>query len=182
MLVLIKRYANRKLYNTQTSRYITLKGISELVRAGHDIRVIDNETGKEITPVILSQLLVDDQRHPAPEDGAASGLSELLQRGGDALYALLRRSFDDAQGNWSEARQNVRRLLQSSELGRLDTGELARLVHRSVERVLGMMDLPTRADIDALNDNLGRLARALESFESRLALPGRAPAKEEPRA
>ncbi len=62
MVVLIKRYANRKLYNTDSSRYITLKGISELVREGRDIQVIDNESGKDITPVVLSQILVDDQK------------------------------------------------------------------------------------------------------------------------
>jgi len=54
MSVLIKRYANRKLYNTQTSRYITLKGIAELIDAGEDVRVIDNETGEDITNVALS--------------------------------------------------------------------------------------------------------------------------------
>ncbi len=65
MAVLIKRYANRKLYNTDTSRYITLKGISELVRENRDIRVIDNETGDDITPIILSQILVDDRSRRA---------------------------------------------------------------------------------------------------------------------
>ena len=65
MPVLIKRYANRKLYNTASSRYITLKGISELIREGHDIQVIDNETGEDITSIALSQILVDDQKqHP----------------------------------------------------------------------------------------------------------------------
>ena len=44
MTALIKRYANRKLYNTDTSRYITLKGIAELVEADVEVRVIDNET------------------------------------------------------------------------------------------------------------------------------------------
>ena len=54
MIVLIKRYANRKLYNTQTSRYITLKGIGELVEVGSEVRVVDNETGEDITSVTLS--------------------------------------------------------------------------------------------------------------------------------
>jgi hypothetical protein len=61
MTVLIKRYANRKLYNTQTSRYITLKGISELIEAGDEVRVIDNETGEDITNVALSQILVSSR-------------------------------------------------------------------------------------------------------------------------
>ena len=68
MTVLIKRYANRKLYNTDTSRYITLKGIAELVEQGEDVRVIDNETGEDISGVTLSQILVDNERrdHAVP--------------------------------------------------------------------------------------------------------------------
>ena len=62
MTVLIKRYANRKLYNTRTSRYITLKGIAELIEVGEDIRVIDNESGEDITSITLSQILVDTER------------------------------------------------------------------------------------------------------------------------
>jgi polyhydroxyalkanoate synthesis repressor PhaR len=52
-VVQIKRYANRKLYNTATSRYITLKGIAELIEAGDEVRVVDNETGEDITSVTL---------------------------------------------------------------------------------------------------------------------------------
>ncbi|MBW2233208.1 MAG: polyhydroxyalkanoate synthesis regulator DNA-binding domain-containing protein [Deltaproteobacteria bacterium] len=62
MAILIKRYANRKLYNTDTSRYITLKGIAELLDGGDEVRVIDNETGEDITSVALSQILVDSKR------------------------------------------------------------------------------------------------------------------------
>jgi polyhydroxyalkanoate synthesis repressor PhaR len=181
MAVLIKRYANRKLYNTATSRYITLKGVSQLVREGQQIRVVDNETGNDITRVVLSQILVDEERRPDADAVPGRLLGELLQRGGDALYALLRRSFEDAQENLSDARQGVRRLFQGGDLGRFDTGELSRLVHRSVERVLEVMDLPTRADIDALNLNLERLARALEGFDARLQ-PQAALPKEAPRA
>ncbi|TDJ12465.1 MAG: transcriptional regulator, partial [Deltaproteobacteria bacterium] len=94
MTVLIKRYANRKLYNTQTSRYITLKGISELIEAGEEIRVIDNETGEDITKVSLSQILLDSER--AGRQVPKSLLTDLFQRGGDALYGALRKSAQDA--------------------------------------------------------------------------------------
>ena len=172
MAILIKRYANRKLYNTESSRYITLKGISELVRDGRDIRVIDNESGDDITPIILSQILVDDQKQGREAD-AASGrvLSELIQRGGDALYGLVRRSMGDVSEGLSEARDNLRGLLQTPG-SQLDGAELSRIVHGSVERVLRVMDLSTRADLEALNKNLERLSGALESFEARLSERG----------
>jgi len=80
MTVLIKRYANRKLYNTQTSRYITLKGIAALIDADQDVRVIDNETGEDITSVALSQILVDNERTNRTVPGSL--LSDLIHRGG----------------------------------------------------------------------------------------------------
>ncbi len=171
MAVLIKRYANRKLYNTESSRYITLKGISELIREGKDIRVIDNESGDEITSIVLSQILVDDQKQGRDRDGAnpLSGqmLSELIQKGGDALYGVLRRSVDDAQDNISEFRENVRRWMQAPH-SQLDPTEISSSVQQAVERVLKLVDLPTRSDLEALNKNLDRLASALEHFESRV--------------
>ena len=87
MTVLIKRYANRKLYNTHTSRYITLKGIAELFEAGDEVRVIDNETGDDITNVTLSQILLDNERSSSTVSQTL--LSELISRGGDALYGAL---------------------------------------------------------------------------------------------
>ncbi len=176
MTVLIKRYANRKLYNTESSRYITLKGISELVHEGTDIRVIDNETGNDITSVVLSQILVDDQRQTGDATQAVPGkiLSELIQKGGDAIYDVFRRGVDDAHENIADLRDSVRRLVRapgSGEPGRArvqDPSEISRLVTQSVERVLRLVDLPTRSDLEALNKNLERLASALESFEQRL--------------
>jgi polyhydroxyalkanoate synthesis repressor PhaR len=171
MAILIKRYANRKLYNTESSRYITLRGISELVREGHDICVIDNETGEEITPIVLSQILVDDQKENRDSNGAVSGtlLAELIQRGGDALYSLVRRGVGDVETNLNEMRDNVKRWMKTpGEVARFDTADLRETVHSAVERVLRVADLPTRGDLEALNKNLERLAAALESFEARL--------------
>jgi polyhydroxyalkanoate synthesis repressor PhaR len=170
MTVLIKRYANRKLYNTESSRYITLKGISELVHEGRDVRVVDNETGEDITSIVLSQILVDDQKQQRDPDSAVPGrlLSELIQRGGDALFRVLRRGVDDAQDNISEIRDNVRRWIQPGQRRDSDPSEISRAVHQAVERVFRMIDLPTRSDLEALTKNLERLAAALEAFEARL--------------
>ncbi|MFQ5515488.1 MAG: polyhydroxyalkanoate synthesis regulator DNA-binding domain-containing protein [Myxococcota bacterium] len=170
MVVLIKRYANRKLYNTEASRYITLKGISELLQEGRDIKVVDNESGQDITSIVLSQILVDDQKQGHQSSSKVPGrvLSELISRGGDAIYGVLRRSMDDV----SDVRANVRRWIQAPR--ELDASDIARTVHHAVERVLRVVDLPTRADIEALNKNLERLSSALETIESRLAEPPRA--------
>ena len=57
----IKRYPNRKLYDTEKKRYITLKGIADLIRQGKELRVVDNATGQDLTTVTLSQVIFDQE-------------------------------------------------------------------------------------------------------------------------
>ena len=184
MAVLIKRYANRKLYNTQSSRYITLKGIADLIETGEDVRVIDNESGEDITSITLSQILVDTERSNRAVPGSL--LSGLFQRGGDALYEALSRGVDDASERLEDFQRTMRRVLRVRHNGddaalvedaARDAGEpaerrardwiaftppdLDQLVQRAIERVLKMLDLPTRSDIDALNARIDRLTEAL---------------------
>ena len=171
MSVLIKRYANRKLYNTQASRYITLKGISELIEAGEDVRVIDNETGEDITSVALSQILVDHER--SNSTGSQTLLSGLISRGGDALYEALRRGVGDASEGIGELQSNLRRIIKNrehdtSKLGEwiaVATPDFDQIVQGAMERVFKVLDLPRRGDIEALNENLQRVAKAVESLQ-----------------
>ncbi len=167
--VLIKRYANRKLYNTETSRYITLKGIAELIEEGREVRVIDNETGEDITSVALSQILVDSER--ASRNVPGSVLTELISKGGDALYTALRKRVDGAQEGMDELRRSVRKVISQRERdmsGWINESrtDAESAVQQAVEHVFRALDLPRRSDIDALNANLERLAKALENLES----------------
>ncbi len=59
---LIKRYANRKLYDTEAKRYITLDGIAELIRQQQDVKVIDHETGEDITALTQAQIIFEQER------------------------------------------------------------------------------------------------------------------------
>ena len=184
MAVTIKRYANRKLYNTDTSRYITLKGIADLLEEGQEVRVVDNETGEDITSITLSQILVDTERSNRTVPGTV--LSELVQRGGDVLYAAIRRGMGDASEGLEEFQKNLRRLI-----GRRDregkerrdwvafaTPDLDQVVQGTMERVMKLLDLPRRSDVEALNKNLERVLEALEQREGAAGSeppPGRPP-------
>ena len=171
--VLIKRYANRKLYNTESSCYITLKGVSELVRAGRDISVIDNETGQDITRVVLSQILVGDQKQSVA-NGALPGsvFAELIQRGGDALSGLLRCS-DDMGDNLSGVRENVRRWLAPERDGSVPERsavqtcgpvELTAAASEGAARALERADLATRGDLEILGKRLEHVEAALREI------------------
>ncbi len=81
----IKRYANRKMYDTARSCYVTLEEVAEMVRAGVEVAVIDNKTKADLTEFTLTQALLDAERRrrgsvPLP------GLRDLLAQGGDFLH------------------------------------------------------------------------------------------------
>jgi polyhydroxyalkanoate synthesis repressor PhaR len=171
MAILIKRYANRKLYNTESSRYITLKGIAKLLEDGEEVRVIDNETGEDITQVALSQILVDNQR--AHEDPSDTLLSQILSRGGDALYGAIRKSVDDATDGLGEFQDRFRRIVNQSEPGfrvppgfpwERRSGEAASSASRDEER--GGSDASDRAVTQELDRVIrSTMVEVLESFE-----------------
>jgi len=195
MAILIKRYANRKLYNTESSRYITLKGIAKLLEEGEEVRVIDNETGEDITQVALSQILVDNKR--ANEDPSDTLLTQILSRGGDALYGAIKKSVDDASEGIGEFQDRFRRIVTQAEPGfpwdlrsesasssasdpydeeseprdRLSeataTPQLDRVIRSTMVEVLDSFDLPKRRDIDRIAKSLERVAEALEKLDAK---------------
>ncbi len=63
MAYVIKRYSNRKLYDTQESRYVTLEEIEEMIRAGKEISVVDAATGEDLTSVSLAQIILENERN-----------------------------------------------------------------------------------------------------------------------
>jgi polyhydroxyalkanoate synthesis repressor PhaR len=60
--IVIKKYPNRRLYDTSASRYINLEDIGELIRKGKDVQVVDAQTGEDLTRVTLTQIIVDDAK------------------------------------------------------------------------------------------------------------------------
>jgi polyhydroxyalkanoate synthesis repressor PhaR len=80
MAYMIKRYANRKLYDPQASQYVTLEELEELIRAGREITVTDATTGEDLTAVVLAQIILENARHRRPTLPAAF-LHQLVQYG-----------------------------------------------------------------------------------------------------
>ena len=89
---IIKRYANRKLYDTQHSRYVTLDQISEMIRAGDDVRIVDNKSKEDLTSVTLAQIIFEEekrQRSFLP----LTAMRNIIQNGGESVAHL----FSEAQ-------------------------------------------------------------------------------------
>ncbi len=145
---LIKKYANRKLYDTQTSRYITLEGIAELVRDGHEIHVVDRDTGQDLTQVILSQIVLSAEKR---------GPARLMDAGADAIH-------DRGQALLDYVRKTLNvpgDLVSQVERRR---GDLEAMVDEAIERALRRLRIPSRHDIDRVNERIDKISAELKKL------------------
>ncbi len=143
---LIKKYANRKLYDTSTSRYVTLDRISALVREGAEIKVVDRDTGRDLTSLVLSQIVMGEEKRQ-PGNGA-----ETLHERGQALLGYVRRTLSAPA---SAVSSEVERRLDEAE----------DLVDVAVARALSRLSIPTRRDYELLETRLDGLAARLDALQ-----------------
>ena len=143
---LIKKYANRKLYDTRTSRYITLDGIAQLVRDGHEITVVDRDNGSDLTQVTLSQIVLSEEKRGPGRIVDAGG--EMLHDRGQALMDYVRKTLNMP----NDLRSQVERRREGLET----------MADDAIERALQRLRIPTRKDIDRINDRLDRMAAQLK--------------------
>jgi polyhydroxyalkanoate synthesis repressor PhaR len=141
---LIKKYANRKLYDTRTSSYITLEGIAGLVRDGHEIKVVDRESGQDLTQVTLSQIVLsEEKRGPARlVDGNA------IQERGQALLDYVRKTLNVPSD-----------LVNQMERRR---GDLEGMIDEAIEQALRRLRIPSHTDIDRINKRLDAVSAQLK--------------------
>ncbi|WP_263789250.1 polyhydroxyalkanoate synthesis regulator DNA-binding domain-containing protein [Salinibacter sp.] len=138
----IKRYDNRKLYDTETSEYVSLSDIAALVRQGNTVEVVDKATGEDITARTLTQIILEEGRNGAPVIPP------------DLLHTLLRRSGEALDMGLDQIRSTVDGLVERS------VGQLKRLVQS-----------PRRRDLDALRRQLRHLEQRLSALLDDLDAP-----------
>jgi polyhydroxyalkanoate synthesis repressor PhaR len=91
MAYVIKRYSNRKLYDTQESRYVTLEEIEEMIRGGKEISVVDASTGEDLTSVTLAQIILENERNHRAV--LPSAFLHQLVKHGEAWQEVVQRSM-----------------------------------------------------------------------------------------
>jgi polyhydroxyalkanoate synthesis repressor PhaR len=145
---LIKKYANRKLYDTRTSRYITLDGIAELVRQGHEIKVVDRANGTDLTQLTLSQVVLSHEKRGPGRLVDAGG--EVIHERGQALLDYVRKTLNVP----SDLRNQMERRREDLE-GRAD---------EAMAVALRRLRIPSHADIDRINARLDRISTQLKEL------------------
>ena len=109
---MIKRYGNRKLYDVEASRYVTLDGIRALVQAGEDVRVVDNDSGEDLTRVTFAQIIYEAEKKTERRRGLSLPLLRWLIQFGDEAVRDLRRGVERGREALDSVREAAEQRVQ----------------------------------------------------------------------
>ena len=133
----IKRYTNRKLYDTVESRYVTLDEIAEMIKGGAEVKVVDNRTKDDLTAVTLAQIIFEEEKKTAKT--SLGTLLGLIRHGGAVAQQLVDGAGGDLRGKVDAVRQAAETRVQSILARGQQTGEKARELVSASQEALGAL-------------------------------------------
>ena len=104
--IIIKKYANRRLYNTDTSSYITLDDLAKMVRENVDFQVLDAKSGDDITHTILTQIIVEEESH-GTQMLPVSFLRDLISMYGNSMQSMMPSYLEASMANFRKNREQL---------------------------------------------------------------------------
>ena len=184
--IIIKRYPNRKMYNTSEKKYVTLDGIAQLILQGEEIQILNHASGEDLTAVTLTQIIFEQEKK---EGGflPRSVLTGLIQSGGQTLGSL-RRTLASPLDLWLhvdiEIEKRLKHLVSTGELTDKEYQELHQKLlstshpeqeapiptEEELEHLLTSRGIPTGDDIQELNDRLDELVAKLDDLSPQTGL------------
>ncbi|MBC2660448.1 polyhydroxyalkanoate synthesis repressor PhaR [Novosphingobium flavum] len=128
-VVIIKKYANRRLYNTQSSSYITLDHLAKMTREGIDFKVVDAKTGGDITHSILTQIIMEEEANGGEQILPVNFLRQLIAMYGNSMQSLLPHYLEASMDHFRENQLKLRKAFEES----LGNNPLAAIAQRNME-------------------------------------------------
>jgi polyhydroxyalkanoate synthesis repressor PhaR len=179
--VTIKKYANRRLYNTGTSTYVTLEDLAAMVKAGNDFVVYDAKSGEDITRSVLAQIIFEQENKEGQNLLPINFLRQLIRFYGDSMQMLVPRYLEVSIESLTREQQKFRDQMAQA-FGGSPFGALEDQVRRNMEmfeRAFAMFTpfarregQPTEAakdySSDGEGDELAALKRQLSDLQTRL--------------
>ena len=121
--IIIKKYANRRLYDTESSSYITLDAIAALVRENKDFQVVDAKSGEDITHQILTQIIMERETSGDKQMLPVSFLRELIGMYGNSMQAMMPSYLEASMTNLQKNREQIQEAFAKG----LETNPLAQM-------------------------------------------------------
>ena len=114
-LIIVKKYANRRLYDTGKSSYVTLDDLAEMVREGLDFKVIDAKTEKDLTQSVLTQIIVEQEsKEDTPNLLPQQFLKEIIKFYGGNMEAFVPTYLEQAMQNFVSSQEQMREQMEQS--------------------------------------------------------------------
>jgi polyhydroxyalkanoate synthesis repressor PhaR len=162
----IKRYANRKLYDTVESRYVTLEEIAEMVKVGVEVRIVDNKTKEDLTSITLAQIIFEEEKRESQMPLGV--LRRIIQGGGTAVQGFIaERVSPQVDRLREEAGSRVGRIFKREEARVAHARELFSQSQRTLEDWQRRVDEHVRGAVEAVT-GLTQLQRELQRLHDRL--------------
>jgi polyhydroxyalkanoate synthesis repressor PhaR len=149
---IIKRYTNRKLYDTEESRYVTLDEISEMVRSGAEVKIVDNRSKDDLTSVTLAQIIFEEEKKRSRMP--LSVLRTIIRNGGEAISDYINTGVETVGQRVASIRE--------------EAGGLRRLLNRDGEKLEEQPPAPRVKTLEQAKDLVAQSQRALEDWQKRI--------------
>jgi polyhydroxyalkanoate synthesis repressor PhaR len=143
--VIIKKYANRRLYNTRSSKYITLDYLAELTRKDVEFQVLDAKSGEDITHSVLTQIIMEEE-NTGQGMLPVNFLRQIISLYGDSMQGLVPQFLESSMDNFRKNQKQVQDAIETA----ITSGPFGHIAKQNIEMM--------RAARDALVPNLGNLA------------------------
>lgn len=173
---IIKRYANRKLYDTEHSRYVTLDQISEMIRNGDDVKIVDNKTKEDLTTVTLAQIIFEEEKKTSRM--SLETLRDLIRHGGEMAQRIVEGTQAELRGRVEAVRaaaeQRVQHLITRSQATSDRAKELMQASQEAMSSLQRRVDERVRSTVDGMSSlteirgQLDQIAKRLAELEQRL--------------
>jgi len=180
----IKRYQNRKLYDTKDSRYVTLDDIARMIRDGEEVAVHDKQTGHDLTALTLAQIIFEQQKKSS-EFLPLVSLRRLIQDGSDSFHEFVGKGVATFQHSKEELEQFFGNIIKRGKNLSADEGlkmvqDLLLQAQKGIENVEDAFEERARAmlgrlrsftslqkEVDKLEKRIGELEHLLEEAQKR---------------
>jgi len=184
---IIKKYANRKLYNSKEKKYINLYEIAKLIREGKEVKVIDNKTKEDITSLILAQIIVEQEKTKKIMLPSILSPLKILKTGGEDMFKLGRKMFLAGLGIVSltkeRANEIAQELIKKGELSQSESKEfvmdimdkaekekdkLIEKIKPEIDKSLERLNFASKKCVDNLEKKIDELAEKIDKLSKKV--------------
>jgi polyhydroxyalkanoate synthesis repressor PhaR len=168
---IIKRYQNRKLYDTSQSRYVTLNDIADMIKSGEDVKIIDNQSKEDLTSLTLTQIIFEQEKKKKSLL-PLTALRDIIQSGPSQVMDFVTSKADEVVHSISQAREEaedyLEKMIKKGDLSLEEMRQLLReFVNNKIKPKLGSVsNLPNfQAEVRQMRKKIEDLEKKLKQYE-----------------